>query len=180
MGLARMTGPGEHGGSASVIRVLVMGVSGSGKSTLAASLSVAIGAVFIEGDDHHSAADQDKMRNGIALNDDDRMPWLIRLGSLGASQTTNVVLSCSALKTEYRSALRAMIPGLKIVFLELDQQTAHRRVSLRSNHTFPARLVANQFATLESPAGEPGVLSLSASDCETQQLRAAMDWLMPA
>jgi gluconokinase len=56
--------------------VVVMGVSGSGKSTLAARLAERTGWPFAEGDDYHPAANRAKMAAGIALNDEDRLPWL--------------------------------------------------------------------------------------------------------
>ena len=40
--------------------------------------------------------------------------------------------------------------------------TAQARVAARPGHVFPVSLVDSQFATLESPAGEPGVLTLDA------------------
>ncbi|MDR8762374.1 gluconokinase [Burkholderia multivorans] len=159
------------------LKVLVMGVSGSGKSTLGANLARAINARFIEGDDHHSASNQEKMSNGIALTDADRIPWLTRLGSLAALHPSNVVLSCSALKAKYRTMLRASIADLRIVFLELDKHTAHARVAQRTNHAFPASLVDNQFATLESPVGERNVTTIQSSSTAAEQLEAALRWL---
>ena len=74
------------------------------------------------------------------------------------------VLTCSALKRDYRDRLRAAVPGLRFVFLALTREEAERRVAARAGaHMFPASLVANQFATLESPVGEPGVLELDAT-----------------
>ena len=69
------------------------------------------------------------------------------------------MLTCSALKRDYRERLRAAVPGLRFVFMALSREEAERRVAARAaEHMFPASLVANQFATLESPVGEPGVL----------------------
>ena len=56
--------------------VLVMGVSGSGKTTIGRAVAERLQAVFVEADDHHPAANIEKMRAGIALSDDDRQPWL--------------------------------------------------------------------------------------------------------
>ena len=42
---------------------------------------------------------------------------------------------------------------------------------------FPASLVANQFATLESPVGEPGVLEVDATAPAAQQVAQVLAWL---
>lgn len=149
-----------------------MGVSGCGKSSLGAALARALGQPLIEGDDFHSPESVDKMRAGIALTDADRAGWLQRLGQELAAHPQGAVLTCSALKRDYRERLRAAVPGLRFVFMELSREEAERRVAARaSEHMFPASLVANQFATLESPVGEAGVLAVDA----TQPLAGLVD-----
>jgi len=88
----------------------VMGVSGSGKTTLARGLAQRLGWPFLEGDEFHPAANVEKMARGIPLDDDDRWPWLERLGEAIAQTRTNhrdlgVVVACSALKQAYRDRL---------------------------------------------------------------------------
>ncbi|MBE0588443.1 MAG: gluconokinase, partial [Hydrogenophaga sp.] len=48
-------------------------------------------------------------------------------------------------------------------FLDLTPALAQQRVSARSAHFFSSSLVDSQFATLESPVGEPGVLRVDAT-----------------
>ena len=74
------------------------------------------------------------------------------------------MLTCSALKRSYRDILRRAAPGLRFVHLALSQQQALQRVAGRGGHFYPPSLVASQFAALEDPAGEPGVLAVDA--CE--------------
>ncbi|RZI72623.1 MAG: gluconokinase [Variovorax sp.] len=141
-----------------------MGVSGCGKSSLGAALAAGMGLPLIEGDDFHPPANVEKMRSGVALTDDDRAGWLDSLGTELAARPLGAVLTCSALKRAYRDRLRADVPGLRFVFMELTRQEAERRVAERAaQHMFPASLVASQFATLESPVGEPGVLAVDAT-----------------
>jgi gluconokinase len=158
-------------------KILVMGVSGCGKSTLAAALAKALGATLLEGDEYHLPESQAKMRNGIALNDGDREPWLNRLGKLLAECSGDAVLTCSALKHRYRERLRQCEPALRIVFLEITPAAAQARVASRSNHLFPAGLVASQFEALEPPLNEPGVLRVNAESDLATQIRAALEWL---
>lgn len=162
------------------IWLVVMGVSGCGKSSLGAALAVALGLPLIEGDDHHPPANVEKMSRGIALTDADRTGWLATLGCALAAEPRGAVLTCSALKRIYREQLRAAAPGLRFVFMEIGQAEAQRRVAARAEageHTFPASLVANQFATLESPVGEPGVLAVDAVAPLEQSVARAVDWL---
>jgi len=160
-----------------VHKIVVMGVSGSGKSTLARAVAQALGALAIEGDEHHLPANREKMRRGEALQDSDREPWLHRLGELMAAHAGPVVLTCSALKHSYRERLRTRVPGLLFVFVEIDEATAAERVRSRADHYFPAGLVASQFQALEPPHGEPGVLAVSAALTPQVQCDAVLQWL---
>ncbi len=161
-------------------RIVVMGVAGSGKSQLSQRLAERLGCPVLEGDHYHLPASQEKMRAGIALQDADREPWLARLGSELAAHEEGAVLSCSALKRKYRELLRAHVADLRFVYLEIDVHTAANRVASRSGHLFPRSLVTSQFATLESPAGEPGVLEVSALWTTDTQVEAVCRWLEPA
>ncbi|EOH6072912.1 gluconokinase [Burkholderia cenocepacia] len=158
-------------------RIVVMGVSGCGKSSLGAMLAAAVGGVFVEGDDYHLPESKHKMRNGIALDDSDREPWLDRLASMMTMPSASVVLSCSALRAAYRARLRARVPGLRFVYLEIEMEDAVKRVSGRVGHEFPAGLVSNQFDTLELPVSEDRVLRLLACDPQERNLTSIVRWL---
>ena len=144
------------------LSLVFMGVAGCGKSSLGAAVAQAEGLPLIEGDDFHSQANRDKMAAGIALTDADRDGWLSTLGEQLHLHPSGVVMTCSSLKRAYRDRLRAASPGLRFVFLELDREAALQRVSSRASHFFSSGLVDSQFATLESPVGEPGVLRVDA------------------
>ena len=163
--------------------LVVMGVSGCGKSSMGAAPATALGLPLIEGDDHHPPANVDKMSRGIALTDADRAGWLATLGRALADAPQGAVMTCSALKRSYRDQLRAAAPGLRFVFMQIDRAEAERRVAARAGaglHMFPASLVANQFATLESPVGEAGVLAVDATAPLAQSVGVVRDWLADA
>jgi len=148
---------------APVPALVVMGVAGCGKSSLGQACADVLGWPLLEGDQFHSPENVAKMRAGVALTDADREGWLDRLGQLLQNEPGGAVLTCSALRQRYRDRLRGFVPGLRFAFLQLDQTTAYARVASRPGHLFPPSLVASQFTTLESPAGEPGVLTLDAT-----------------
>ena len=158
--------------------IVIMGVSGCGKSSLAEAVARAQNWQLIEGDDFHSAASRQKMSEGIALTDTDRAGWLQRLGAELQKYPQGVVLSCSALKKAYRAQLRAALPDLHFVYLNIAKEEAQRRVEARAaQHFFSSTLVDNQFATLECPIGEPGVLPLRATDALQALQNQVSQWL---
>jgi len=159
-------------------KLVVMGVAGCGKSSLGQALAAARGLPYVEGDAHHSAASIAKMRAGTALTDADRSGWLGSLGQMLAAQPGGAVLACSALKKIYRDQLRQANAGLCFVFLDISRDLSLERVAARGDaHLFPVSLVDSQFATLESPVGEAGVLRVDASLAPEQQLSQVLTWL---
>jgi gluconokinase len=84
--------------------IVLMGVAGAGKTTVGKCLASELGWDFEDADNYHSAANVDKMRNGIPLTDADRAPWLQALRALicdSVSERKNVVL---ALKRSHSAA----------------------------------------------------------------------------
>jgi gluconokinase len=157
--------------------LVIMGVSGCGKSSLGAALANALGARFIEGDSHHSPANRAKMREGVALTDTDRAGWLDTLVAELQAPKGPAVLTCSSLKRAYRQRLRAADTGLRFVFMDIDREEALRRVAARADHFFSTSLVDDQFATLERPDGEPGVLRVDATTALAALQAEVMAWI---
>jgi gluconokinase len=161
-----------------MISVVFMGVAGCGKSSLAQAVAEAEGLPVVEGDDFHDAASRAKMRDGVALTDADRDGWLDALGRQLQLHPQGLVLTCSALKRVYRDRLRRCAPGLRFVFLDIRKPEAQARVAARAaTHFFSASLVDSQFATLESPVGEAGVLRVDATEPIPQLCGQVTTWL---
>jgi gluconokinase len=158
--------------------IVIMGVAGCGKSSCAAAVAAATGLRLLEGDDFHSVANRDKMRNGVALTDADRDGWLTALAVQLRNHTDGLVLTCSALKRSYRDQLRQACPQLRFVFLQISPEQAKARVLARATeHFFATSLVDSQFATLQVPTGEPGVLSVNATAPPDALLQQILAWL---
>jgi gluconokinase len=141
--------------------VVVMGVSGSGKTTVAVELARRLGWEFTEGDDHHPAANVEKMRAGTPLDDADREPWLRGLAAWIAEREragTSCVLTCSALKRSYRDVLRRGNASVFFAHVDVPEAVLAERLAQRTDHHMPASLLTSQLATLEPlQDDEPGI-----------------------
>lgn len=133
---------------------MLMGVSGSGKSTVGKLLAARLGWEFHDGDDLHSEDSVRKMASGIPLTDDDRWPWLERIGQVMEQCDRaghNAVIACSALRRVYRDDLRQRSFDVRFVYLRSDRINILERLRKRVDHFMPETLLDSQFATLEEP-----------------------------
>lgn len=135
--------------------IVVMGVSGSGKTTVGSALAEKLGWAFIEGDDFHPPENKDKLSRGVALQDDDRWPWLQKLAAEMErleSAGQSAVLACSALKETYRALLQGSGRSVTFVWLDGSESLIEERLRKRAHFMNPS-LLRSQFETLETPLG---------------------------
>ncbi len=136
--------------------IVVMGVCGCGKSTIGQMLASQLGWEFFDADKFHPVENKEKMRKGIPLNDDDRLPWLQNLANLineNLGQGKSVVLACSALKQKYRDILNSGKHDLRVVLLDGSKELITERLAVRSHEYMNPTLLQSQFDTLERPQG---------------------------
>lgn len=134
--------------------ILVMGVSGAGKTTVGRALAERLGFEYAEGDDYHPHTNVEKMEKGIPLDDADRAPWLQALASAidtWIASNRRVVLSCSALKRDYRDQLIRLPDRMRLVYLRGQRSDLAPRLETRRGHFMPADLLDSQLTTLEPP-----------------------------
>lgn len=132
--------------------VVVMGVTGVGKTTVGELLAARHGMSFYDADDYHPAANVEKMRAGIPLQDSDRWPWLDRLNALlrdAQEKNPRVVLACSALKKIYRDRLSSAFGDIRFVLLQGEAQLICDRLAGRKGHYMNPALLTSQLQTLE-------------------------------
>ncbi len=141
-----------------------MGVAGSGKTTVGALLAGQLGWPYAEADNFHPQSNVDKMAAGHPLTDEDRKPWLEAIGrwidERGAADQPGVV-SCSGLKRSYRDRLRDGRPEVRLVFLQGSRELIMRRMVARHGHFMKPDMLDSQFADLEEPTPDEGVLVVS-------------------
>jgi len=132
-----------------------MGVAGAGKTVVGRLVAEGLAVPFLDSDDLHPAANVEKMRAGLPLDDSDRLPWLAILAQKLAETAVDgggLVLACSALKRRYRRILLAGIAGrARLVWLHGSESLIAQRLALRRGHFMPAALLASQLAALEAP-----------------------------
>jgi gluconokinase len=133
--------------------VIIMGVVGAGKTTIGTLLANQLGWQFADADDFHPATNIEKIRQGIALTDADRAPWLKSLSHRIESwiaANENAVLACSALKRSYREKL-SVAPEVRFVYLKGSPELIAGRLHARHGHFAGESILTSQIADLEEP-----------------------------
>ena len=155
--------------------IVVMGVTGCGKSTLGEALAQALRWRFLEGDTLHPASNIAKMAAGIALNDEDRVPFLHNIGhALSESRPRGIVVSCSALKRSYRDQLRMSEAELIFVLPILSREQLLARLNRRSGHFMPASLLDSQLAILEPPQEDELSIQIDGEGSPQEQVQQTL------
>jgi gluconokinase len=151
--------------------IILMGVAGSGKTTVATHLAAALGWPLLEGDDLHPATNLAKMASGQPLSDDDRRPWLAALRAriertLAAG--ADLVVTCSALKRDYRRTLRVDSERVHFVHLRMEPGLLAERLRQREGHFMKPTMLPSQLAALEEPS--PGEALIVDGACTPHDL----------
>lgn len=131
--------------------IIIMGVSGVGKSTAGAVLAERLGWSFRDADDYHPKSNIQKIKNGIPLTDDDRLPWLEALRELIRTPHGVMVLACSALKQSYRDFLKDGREDVAFVFLKGNRALIEKRLEGRRGHFAGPGILESQLRDLEEP-----------------------------
>uniref|UniRef100_A0A2N9G317 Gluconokinase n=1 Tax=Fagus sylvatica TaxID=28930 RepID=A0A2N9G317_FAGSY len=172
------------------IAVVIMGVSGAGKSTVGEMLAKVMNCSFLDADDYHPLSNKEKMRKGIPLSDEDRIPWLETLRDALRESLVNgkiVILGCSALQKRYRNILRSADPNyepgsyaseVKFVLLDAQAEVLAARLENRAaegKHFMPAKLLQSQIDLLQTDDSE-GIFKVDATLSPQNILSLSQPW----
>lgn len=144
--------------------IVLMGPMGCGKTTVGRLLSERMGWRFEDADDFHPPANVAKMKSGVPLDDDDRLPWLHSLKDMidqAVKNEENMILACSALKNKYRVALGVNQESVVSAYLKGSQELLRERIAARTHQYMNKDLLTSQLRTLEEP--EDGLIVSIAS-----------------
>jgi carbohydrate kinase (thermoresistant glucokinase family) len=136
------------------LAVIVIGVAGSGKTTIGQKLASALSWPFRDADEFHPSENIAKMSSGIPLTDADRAPWLAAIRTYvekHLARGESVVVTCSALRENYRRALVSDPTLVKFVYLAGDYDLILQRLKQRHGHFMKPEMLKSQFETLEVP-----------------------------
>jgi carbohydrate kinase (thermoresistant glucokinase family) len=137
-----------------VMVIIVMGPMACGKTTIGKLLAQQLHWPFYDADDFHSRENVEKMRAGIALNDEDRRLWLenLRAHIQGwLRQKQSAILACSALKQSYRRTLGVNQSTVRTVYLKGAFDLLRQRTDQRHHPYMDKRLLRSQLDILEEP-----------------------------
>ncbi|APR36946.1 gluconokinase [Paraburkholderia sp. SOS3] len=140
--------------------LIAMGVSGAGKTRIGELLAERLHCDFTDGDAFHSAANKEKMHQGIALTDEDRWPWLKTIrAAIEEKQRAHetAVFTCSSLKRSYRDILRAGDKDVCFVYLKGTREVLQERLTTRTGHFFDPSLLQSQLETLQEPGDDEAI-----------------------
>ncbi|MDP2274319.1 MAG: gluconokinase [Archangium sp.] len=156
--------------------LVLMGVTGSGKTTVGRLLAAQLAWRFIEGDDLHPPGNIAKLSRAIALDDEDRRPWLDALREAIAgcvARQQSAVVSCSALQHRYRERLRVS-PQVVFVHLVATPALIRSRLRTRTGHFMHPALVDTQYELLDE-AGDAREISADAEpEAVAAEIRRAL------
>lgn len=133
---------------------ILCGVAGCGKTTIGKLLANSLGVSFYDADDFHPQSNLAKMTIGLALNDEDREPWLRDLAKRLQiwQKEGGAVLACSALKESYRETLSSCFDGnIQWIIFSVPEAALRDRLESRKGHFVDQRLLESQLQDFELP-----------------------------
>jgi gluconokinase len=169
--------PNDTGDDNAAGVIVIMGVAGAGKTTVGQALAGALGWSFLDADAMHRADDVARMRDGVPMTDETRLPWLDRIRARLEAQAAAgkaTVLACSALKQSYRDRLWHGPGRIDFVYLKGDPALYDRRLRARPDHFMKAEMLESQLTALEEPREALVIDAALPVDAIVAKIRAAL------
>ena len=142
-------------------------------------LAERLNCAFTDGDAFHSAANKEKMHQGIPLTDEDRWPWLHTIrAAIEREAEARARRRCSRVRrssASYRDILR---DGDRDVYVRVSARArgncCEQRLTTRKGHFFDPSLLQSQLDTLEEPGADEAItvsIELSPEEIVVEVLR---------
>lgn len=160
--------------------VVVMGVSGTGKTTLGNKIANTFDMTFLDADSLHSHAAIQQMSQGIALTDEQRLPWIQRICSQLVqfeTQDKNCLLAYSGLKQQHRQLIFSTYQNTLGILLNADQAIIEQRLQARTNHFMSPQLLSSQIAAMEPFGDEITMLNLNLNESLESHLLQSVSFI---
>jgi gluconokinase len=141
------------------------GVSGSGKTTIGRLFSQVLECDFFEGDRRHSPENIKKMSGGTPLSAQNRCRWFADIENAlrwSVDQRQEVVMTCSALKIEYRQRL-VHSGRVQLIYIDVPKLVLEQRLRTRQNHYMSLAMLDSQIAMLKPIQPEENVITIDGS-----------------
>jgi gluconokinase len=138
------------------------GASGSGKTTIGRLFSQVLECDFLEGDRRHSPENIKKMSVGTPLEARDRCRWLADIEEdlrWSVSRKQEVVMTCSALKIEYRRRLMPL-GRVQLIYIDVPRLVLEARLLKRSNHYMSPAMLDSQIALFDPIQPEENAITI--------------------
>lgn len=141
---------------------IIIGVSGSGKTSVGRLLAQKLDCDFLEGDRRHPRSNINKMIAHEPLKEEDRHLWLLEIAEdiqRAIDKNRETVITCSALKTNYRKQLDAL-GSVQLIWLNVPKSELERRLTLRSDHFMTSEMLDSQIATFQAIESDENILTI--------------------
>jgi gluconokinase len=148
---------------------ILCGASGSGKTTIGRLFSQYLECDFLEGDRRHSPANIKKMSNGTPLEDEDRRQWLTDIETdlrWSIDRNQEVVITCSALKAEYRKKLMSL-GRVQLIYIDVPKEILEERLSARQNHYMSLKMLDSQIALFDLIQPQENIITINVNNTES-------------
>jgi gluconokinase len=141
---------------------IVIGVSGSGKTAIGRLFSQKLECDFLEGDRRHPQTNLSKISSGKALEDEDRLPWILKIErdlQQAIEQNRETIMTCSALRKSYREKLTSL-GRVQLIWLDVPEGVLQKRLKERPKHFMKPEMLASQIAAFEPIGLEENVITV--------------------
>ena len=131
--------------------IFLIGPAGSGKSTLGEYIACKKNITFLECDKFHNKKNILKMKNGVSINNKERLKWVMKIKkNLTKKNKINLIIAFSGLILSHRNILIDKNKKNFFFFLKTTKKILKERLSKRRVHFFNPLLLRDQIKLFQT------------------------------